>query len=132
MSAIANFAVLNSSSASVTYTAMNPSSGDGVRALWRANGIGANANSHPWVALSSRANGKGNARRIDWEYRYPQVATDSNTGLTSVVNTVIATGTYLLPMGAPDALVIEPAYCLGQILSATNFRDAFQYGYAPT
>lgn len=119
-------------STTITYVAMNPSSGDGKPAFWRANAEGTNAASHPSFWLSCRPSGNGKARRTDWEFRYPEPYTNTTTGLVSIANTVIATGSFLLPLGSPDTLVIEPANQLWKLLYAAQTIDTFKSGYAPT
>lgn len=116
----------------IVYVAMNPSSGDGVKALWRANAYGGTPASNPWLTVSSRPNGSGSARRVDLEFRYPQSYTNTTTGLISVKNEVIFTGSYLIPLGAPDYLAHEPAVQLGRILANAQIVESLRYGWAPT
>lgn len=132
MTAMANIVVQNVAGGNVTYVAMNPASGDGVKALWRQSALSTIPSAQPWCTVWSRNNGKGDARRVDYEYRYPESYTNTTTGLVSIANQYIHTGSVLIPKGAPQTLTAEGAkqgtYLLANALMLAVFTD----GFAPT
>lgn len=65
----------------VTYTGVDPAGGD-QPALWKSQSIG-NAQAHqPELRVSSKR--RGTMVDMRGTYRYPQIATNSTTGVTSV------------------------------------------------
>lgn len=116
----------------VVYTALQGSSGDGVAAVWRNETVGSAAGHKPVVSMASRWNGPRTARRVDASFVYPQIATDTNTGLTSVVNKVPVTISAVVPAAVPDATVAEAIAQAINLFDSTLFVDSFKAGYAPT
>lgn len=117
---------------SVDYTALQGSSGDGVAAVWRNETVGTAAGHRPIVSMTSRWNGPRTARRVDASFAYPQIATDSTTGLTSVVNKVPVTLSAVIPANVPDAVVNEAIAQAINLFDSPLFVASFKTGYAPT
>lgn len=116
----------------ITYSALQPSSGDGVNATWRSETAGSQANVKPTLVLASRWNGPRTARRIDFSFAYPQKFTDSQTSLDAVANKVILAGNFTLPTGVPDTIAAEAVAQCTNLLVSTLIRDCLKAGYAPT
>lgn len=116
----------------VVYTAMAPSSGDGVAAVWRNEAAGAATAFKPSFSLVSKFNGNKTARRLNATYYMPQTATDSTTGLTRVVNSIPITFSCALPIEVPQTNIDEAVHQLTNLLSSTLVRDALKAGYAPS
>lgn len=116
----------------VVYTAMAPSSGDGVAAVWRNEAAGAATAFKPSFSLVSKFNGNKTARRLNATYYMPQTATDSTTGLTRVVNSIPILFSIALPVEVPQTNVDEAVHQLTNLLSSTLVRDALKAGYAPS
>ena len=114
----------------VVYTAMNSASGDGVRALWRAL-WGSTPAVQPMLAVSSRTNSGGTARRVDLEYRYQQAYTNTTTGLVAMANQTVVTQSYLIPNGMPVAVSTESAAQYANLLKSPLIQDVIKYGFAP-
>lgn len=118
-------------SSDILYTAMNPASGDGVKALWRALAVSTQPAAQPWLVLWSRNNGPGSARRVDYEYRYPQSYTTTTTGLISLANQFIWKGSIIVPQGAPTAFADENAAQCANLLASPLVKAAISSGFAP-
>lgn len=115
----------------VVFTGLNPSSGDNVPALWRAEALGANAAAKPVATLQSRWNGPKTARRVEFDFSYPQTSTDTTTGLTSVVNQIPMKLSAVIPMAVPDATVAEAVALATNLLASILVRDSLKSGFAP-
>jgi hypothetical protein len=116
----------------IVYTAMSPSSGDGVAAVWRSESAGSAAGFKPLVSLSSRWNGQKTARRMEISATFPQTATDSTTTITSVVSRFPLTFSIVIPSDMPDTTVQEAVAQLTNILVSSLVRSSLVTGYAPT
>lgn len=132
MTAMVSVNVQNVAGAVVTYAAMNPASGDGVKALWRQSALTPIPSAQPWVAVWSRDNGKGNARRVDYEFRYPESYTNTTTGLVSIANQYIMTGSVLIPKGMPQTVAAEGAKQCPYFLGMAVMQAVLTDGFAPT
>lgn len=116
----------------ITFSALQPSSGDGVSATWRSETAGSQPNVKPTLAVSSRWNGPRTARRVDFSFMYPQKYTDSTTSLDAVANRLILSGNFLLPAAVPDSEISEAVAQGTNLLVSTLLRDVLKAGYAPT
>lgn len=116
----------------VTFTALQPSSGDGVSAVWRCESVGSAAGLRPTLTLSSRWNGPRTARRLDAQVQYPQIYTDTATGLSAVRNRVVITVSAVIPVEMPDSDVAEAVMQAFNLFDSQLFTDSVKAGYAPT
>lgn len=116
----------------ILWTALQPSSGDGVSAVWRSETAGVQANVKPTFALASRWNGPRTARRLDYSILYPQKYTDSASGLDLVANRAILSGNFTLPTGIPDLIAAEAVAQSVNLLASALVKSCLQAGYAPT
>lgn len=116
----------------VTYTALSASAGDNVAAQWRSESAGSQSNAKPVLTVTSKYNGNRSARRIDIQYRYPQMATDSTTGLSTVVNQIPISVSIAVPLGAPDTVIQEAVAQGTNLLVSTLVRSSIISGFAPT
>lgn len=116
----------------VTYVALNPSSGDSVPAFWRQEAMATQANLKATAALKAGWNGPRDARRVQLDFVYPHVSTDTTTGLTSVVARVPITVTATVPGMVPDTVVAEAVSQCANVMSATLVKSCFKTGYAAT
>jgi hypothetical protein len=116
----------------VTYVALNPSSGDGVPAYWRQEAMATQANLKATSSLRSAWNGPRDARRVQFDFTYPHVSTDSTTGLTSIVARVPISVTATVPQLVPDTVVAEAVSQCANLLSSTLVKACFKAGFAAT
>lgn len=133
MPAMANITVkANNGTTDVVYTAMSPSSGDGVPAVWRNEAGGTATAFKTSLQLVSKFNGNKTARRLTATYFMPQTATDSTTSLTRVVNTVPVNFSIALPVEVPQTIIDEAVSQFANLLVSTLVKDSLKSGYAPT
>lgn len=133
MPAISNITVKKADGTTdIVYTGLVPSSGDGAPAIWRSESVGTAAAFRAVFKLSARDNGPKTARRVDFAFTYPQIATDTTTTLTSVVNQAPLTGSFVIPKGMPDATVSEAVHQAFNLLSSALIKSSVISGYAPT
>lgn len=116
----------------VTYNALTASAGDNVAAQWRSESAGSQNNAKPVLALTSKFNGNRSARRVEVQYRYPQMATDSTTGLATVVNLIPMTLSAAIPLGVPDTVVQEAVAQGLNLMGSDLVRLSIISGFAPT
>lgn len=131
MPSIANITVKkNDGTTDVTYTGIQPSSGDNTPAIWKSTLIG-NAPAHqPEVRLSARDAGKGQSRELRLTAKYPQIATNTTTGVTSVVGSATAACSWVIPKGMASADINEFASQLANIIASTLLKDCVKTGYS--
>lgn len=122
----------NDGTTDVVYYEANPAGSDGIPALWRNSSVGSAPAHYPSLELKSRWNGQKTARRVDFAFMYPQIATDSTTGLVSVVNRAIATGSVAIPTNMPLTDLAEFSAQFGNLMSSTLIKACNKNGFAPT
>jgi len=133
MPAIANLVIKkNDNTTDITYTAVVPSSGDGVPAIWRSQSIGSAAAHQPELRLSSKSGSNGMKRTLRATYVYPQIATNSTTGVTSVIDRVVISADWQVPLGMAATDVNEAVSQFAHALAATLTKDSVKSGFAPT
>jgi len=116
----------------ITFTALNPSSGDTVPALWRSETAGPSASLRPTLQMKSTWNGPRTARRVEVEYQYPYTLTDTTTSSTYVKARVPIKMTVTVPAEIPDTVVTEAVNQFTNLADSTLVIDCFKIGFAPT
>lgn len=116
----------------VTFNALTPSSGDTVPAVWRQEAMATQPNLKATASLRTGWNGPRDARRAQLDFSYPFVATDTTTGLTSVVARIPIQVTATIPQLVTDAIISEAVAQAGNIFAAALVQSAVKAGYAPT
>jgi len=120
----------NDGTTDIVYTGVSPSSGDGVPAIWKSQTVGTAQAHQPEFRLSSRDASKGAKRALRGTYQYPQIATNSTTGLTSVIDRATADVNWTIPKGMATADVNEFASQLANLLKASIIIACVQAGYS--
>lgn len=116
----------------IVYTGVVPSSGDGVAAVWKAQTVGTAPNHQPELRLSSREAGNGQKRALRATYVYPTIATNSTTGVTSVIDKCTITIDWSMSKAVTQTDLNEAAAQLANLLDNTLITDSVRTGYAPT
>lgn len=131
MPALADITVKkNDGTTDITFTGVTPSSGDGSPAVWKSQSIGS-ANSHqPEFRLTSREANNGSKRALRSTFVYPQIATNTTTSLTSVVNRAMAATDWTLPKEMTAADVNEFVSQYANLLAATLTKSCVKAGYS--
>lgn len=115
----------------ITYTGVVPSSGDKAAALWRCLSVGAAPGHQPNLKLVSSSNQNGSARRVAFQYAYPQTATASD-GSISIINTFRLDGSVVVPQGMPQATIDEGVAQAMNLLASALVKASCKAGFSPT
>jgi len=116
----------------VVYNGVIAASGDKTPAIWRVNAQGTAINFRPELRVMSRANANNSARIVDYMYTYPEVFTNSTTGIASVNTRLNAKGTLVLPLEMADTASREGAYQFGNLMATALLKSIFASGYSAT
>jgi hypothetical protein len=116
----------------VVYTGKSPSAGDTVPAIWRNETVGTAAQHMPEFRLAFRDSPNSQERRGRATYVYPQIATDTTTTLTSVVNKAMAGADFTLPKGMKMTDINEFAAQFGNLFASALIKACVAEGYSAT
>lgn len=116
----------------ITYTALTPSSGDKVPALWRVESIGTVAGNRPTLSIQTRFSADKQARIVEGKVSYPETYTDSTTGIISVRNRELFSFSGVTHLATADAIVAELAAQSANLLKSALIQDVLKTGFAPT
>lgn len=131
MPAIANITVKkNDGVTDIVYTGQSPSSGDGVPAIWKATTIGSAPAHQPELRLSARDGSKGAKRTLRGTFQYPQIATNSTTGLTSVVDRASADVNFAFSKSMTQTDINEFVSQFANLLSSQLVKDCVKAGFS--
>lgn len=132
MPAISNITVKKADGTTdIIYTAVQPSSGDGVQAVWKAAGGTAQAH-QPELRCSARSVRNGAAREVRFSYMYPETATDTTTGLTKVVHRERGSFSFEFDTDSATTAVNEGSAQFSNLLGSATAKAIVQSGYGPT
>lgn len=120
----------NDGTTDIVYAEQAPSSGDGTAAVWKATAIGTAASHQPELRLTSRDANQGSKRAMRSTYVYPQIATNSTTGITSVVNRAMASTDWTLPKEMTAADINEFVSQYANLLASTLIKACVKAGYS--
>lgn len=114
----------------ILYFGVQGSSGDGKSpAIYRSSVSGAVA-FRPEMRVWARDNGTRTARRIDAVYTFPQLSTNTTTGVTSIVNRYGFNLSAVMPMEMPPTDCNEAVAQFFHLLNHARMKDVFRVGYA--
>jgi len=129
MPTIANIVVKDASSADVTFGVAASAVTDGTPAVYRCATIGQTNAERPTVKILSRANGKGQARRVNVDIEFP-LYYDQN-GLRMRKGSIPISLTVPVPQDV-DAALVTNSLTLGlNILSHAQVRNSVLEAMAP-
>lgn len=101
-------------------------------AIWRSSTVGTAIAHQPELRLTSRDASKGTKRAMRATIVWPQIATDSTTGLTSVVDKAFFGADVTLPKSMPTAELLEFAHQSANLWYHALLKAAVAEGMAPT
>lgn len=122
----------NDGTTDVVYTQQAPSAGDRSPSVWQNLTVGSAMGHRPSLALTARPNGAGTARRVETQFVWKQVSTDSTTGLVSIVNSLPISLSAAIPDGMPDTDVNEAISQCFNLHASTLVKDCFKTRFAAT
>lgn len=115
----------------IVFTAMTPSGGDGVPAVWRSTSVGSAANHQPELRLVSKEASRGTKRHVRATFVYPQTATNTTTGVTSVVDRAIGSADFTVSKGMAQTDINEFASQFANLIASALAKEAVKSGFAP-
>lgn len=114
----------------VIYTAVAGSSGDKTPAIWRNQTVGTTPAEYPMLTLTSRANGAGTARRVDFSYTWPVTSQDAG-GNKVVDGRANFTGSFLVPQNQANSVIQEQVYQGCNLIASALVKSSVADGFAP-
>lgn len=114
----------------VIYTAVAGSSGDKTPAIWRNQTVGTTPSEYPTLTLSSRSNGPGTARRVDFSYTWPTTSQDAG-GNKVVDGRANFSGSYLVPQNQTQGVIQEQVYQACNLIASALVKSCIAEGFAP-
>lgn len=109
-------------STDITWTGVQPSSGDTVPAVWRSNSVGTALAHRPYMNVSVRNNANKTLRRVTVEGFFPETAEGAD-GITRVINTAPMRAEIGIPNGMSDVAVTEAVHQLMNLLASTLMKS---------
>lgn len=130
MPSMANITVKkNDGATDVVYTAVQPSAGDKSPAVWQNQTVGTAVAHRPELRVVAQDNGTGTARRVNYTYVYPSLATGSD-GRVSVSDKASASGSFLLPKNQPTVDANEAASQFANLMASVLMKEMLKAGYS--
>ncbi len=120
----------NDGSTDIAYTGVQPSSGDGSQAIWKAQAVGSAPAHRPELRLSAKDGTNGRTRVLKATYRYPQIATNTTTSITSVVDSASCSVTWEIPKAMAQTDIDEFASQLANLVDSTLVVDCVKAGFS--
>lgn len=121
----------------VTYSAQSPSSGDKTAAIWKLKTAGTAVGFQPELRLTAQgANGQvaagvsGPVRKLRATFFYPQLVTNTTTGITSVYRQAMSSSDHTLPTDMSAADVAEYAAQFANLLASALIQSCVKEGYS--
>lgn len=131
MPSMANITVKkNDGTTDIVYAQQSPASGDASPAVWKATTVGTAPAHAPELRLVARDAAKGAKRAMRSTYQYPQIATNSTTGLTSVVDRASADTNWVFPKTMTQSDINEFVSQYANLLVSTLVKDCVKAGYS--
>lgn len=116
----------------ITYVGLVPSSGNDVPAIWKATAVGSAPAHQPELRLISRDGENGGKRALRGTYVYPQISTNSTTGVTSVIDSAFGTIDFKFPKSMSQSDINEAAAQMCNLFVTTLIQACLKAGYAAT
>lgn len=116
----------------VTYTVISGAPGDKLPAIWRNESFATVAGNRPVFTVASKAvqNGK-NARVVEAKLQFPELYTNSTTGVTSVRLKDVVSCAVTIDLDGADATHQEVVAQFFNLCNSATLRPVFVSGYAP-
>jgi hypothetical protein len=122
----------NDGTTDVVYTSKSPSSGDGSPAIWKNETVGTAQAHQPEFRLSAREASKGAKRAMRATFQWPQIATNTTTGLTAVVDRSLADVNWSMSKNMNATDINEFVSQFANLLKAALIIQCVQGGYSAT
>ncbi len=131
MPAIADIVVKkNDNTTNITYSGVVPSSGDGVPAIWKSQSVGSAVGFQPELRVSAKPAQNGQYREHRASFFYPQLKTDTTTGVISVHRKLMGTASWMTPVDMAATDVAEASAQFANLIASTLVRSLINSGYS--
>lgn len=121
----------NDGATNITYTSVSPASGSNP-AVWKSQSVGTAMAHQPELRLVSKDANKGLKRNLHGTYKYPQISTNTTTGVTSVVSAVSASVDFNFDKTMAQSDLNEAAAQFGNLMAAALIQACLKAGYSAT
>lgn len=114
----------------ITYTGIQPSSGDKSPAVWKSQSVGSALAHQPELRVSARSNATRTARQVTVNVSYPALVTSADTGITSVLKRFNMTAEASVPTDVPTALTDEATAQACNLMASALMKEMMKTGYS--
>jgi hypothetical protein len=118
----------NDDTTDVVYTLKSPSAGENAPAIWRNDTVGTAINHRPELRVSFRQGSDGKSRQGRATFVYPEIATNTTTGVTSVVDKSSFALDFRLSQNMAAASTDECVSQFFNLLDSVLVKDCFKQG----
>lgn len=133
MPAIADISVKKADgTTSITYSAIAGAGGDASPAVFRSNSATGTVGQKPVVKVTSRDSGDKQTRRVDISAVFPEVYTDSTSGLSLINSKVTMNASFAVPQNLSSSTMAEAAAQLTNLMASALIQSSISSGFAPT
>lgn len=122
----------NDGTTDVVYTAKAPAAGDSSPAIWRNDTVGTAAAHRPELRLSFRNGSDGKSRIGRATYVYNEVAVNTTTGVTTIVEKSSFAVDVRLSTTMVQANIDECVSQFANLLSSTLIKSCLKVGFSAT
>lgn len=129
---MANITVKNAAGVDVIYVGAVASAGDKIPAKWTANALSTIAGFRPSCTMVTRDNGSKTGRQLDMSFRFPITQDTAVVGVKSLIGTVPASFSILLPTNVDSTIPVDAFVQFGNLIASVLARACAADGYAPT
>lgn len=122
----------NDGTTDVTYFKQTPASGDNTPAVWRSTSVGSAPAHAPELRFLAKDAKSGANRAMRGTFKYPQISTNTTTGITSVVDTASAATDWNFPKTMSQADINEFVSQYANLMCSALIKDCVKAGYPAT
>lgn len=115
----------------VVYVALQGAAGDRQKAVWRQDAFAASQANRPTFELTAKPSSDGTQRILEGKFVYPELVTDSTTGVVSTRLREVASFATTIDVRSTDSSINEMAAQFANLVRATLVQEAIKQGYAP-
>lgn len=108
----------------IVWTGINPAGGQDAPAILRSNTVGTAVAHRPELRVSVK--NAGSKDRVVGTFKYPQIATNSTTGVTSVVGTVDGKFEFSVDKSTDQTVVNEAAAQFVNLTASALIKQTLQ------
>lgn len=108
----------------IVYTVVNPAGGPDAPAIFRSLSVGTTVAHRPELRVNVK--NAGPKDRVVGTYKYPQIATNSTTGVTTVIGTVDGKFEFLVDKNTDQTVVNEAAAQFANAMATALIKQVFR------